>query len=382
MFRGTFTRISVGVFLLTAVVPGGARGDPATSGFLLLGDLEGGKFRSCAWGISADWSTVVGQGSSSAMMEREAFRWTLSGGMVGLGDIPGGLAEASAAFRTSADGSVIVGMGDAFYFDRGQGFRWTEATGIVGLGFLPGGCWSTAEDVTADGNLLVGGSAVESPPPSPECIEGCPATWTSETGWVIRGDLRGGLFAVTPDGKTALGCPGGLCDVGLWSADAGWVNLGNPGGAWTQRSSDVSDDGKALVVGRNGVGRSYYWTQEGGWLDLGPGMARAISGDGKIVVGESDSGAFIWVKGETGTRLLQSMAEEFGIGFDGWQLRGALDVALNEPGTECAIVGWATNPMFPDIEMQAYLLVLPIPEPATLSLLALGGLALMRRRQR
>ena len=42
--------------------------------------------------------------------KEEAFRWTSGGGMVGLGDLPGG-SSASFATGVSADGSVIVGMG-------------------------------------------------------------------------------------------------------------------------------------------------------------------------------------------------------------------------------------------------------------------------------
>ena len=42
-----------------------------------LGDLDGGFFGSKAYGISADGSVVVGQGSSSS--GGEAFRWTSEG---------------------------------------------------------------------------------------------------------------------------------------------------------------------------------------------------------------------------------------------------------------------------------------------------------------
>ena len=58
---------------------------------------------------------------------RGAFRWTQSGGMVSLGTPPGG-----SAYGVSADGLVVVGLaGD-------QAFRWTPSGGLVGLGFLPG----------------------------------------------------------------------------------------------------------------------------------------------------------------------------------------------------------------------------------------------------
>jgi probable HAF family extracellular repeat protein len=53
-----------------------------------LGDLVGGTFDSTARGTSANGSIVVGQ--SSSVNGNEAFRWTQTTGMVGLGDFPGG----------------------------------------------------------------------------------------------------------------------------------------------------------------------------------------------------------------------------------------------------------------------------------------------------
>ena len=60
-----------------------------TASFMPLGSLpSGGIFYSDAADVSADGSVVVG-GSFSAS-GREAFRWTASTGMVGLGDLPDG----------------------------------------------------------------------------------------------------------------------------------------------------------------------------------------------------------------------------------------------------------------------------------------------------
>lgn len=55
-----------------------------------LGDFPGGEFGSQAYGVSADGSVVVGFGAPAAPSFFEAFRWTSAGGMVGLGDLPGG----------------------------------------------------------------------------------------------------------------------------------------------------------------------------------------------------------------------------------------------------------------------------------------------------
>ena len=71
-----------------------------------LGNLHGFASGSQASDISADGSVVVGRSYP------EAFRWTRSTGMVGIGGFPGGFPFSFAA-AISADGSVIVGMANA-----------------------------------------------------------------------------------------------------------------------------------------------------------------------------------------------------------------------------------------------------------------------------
>ena len=176
----------------------------AAGGMVGLGDLPG-ESASVATGVSADGSVVVGEavqvGSrrsagrrpagwsawatcpagfwSDAMVCRptapsssggavgdpagndvEAFRWTAAGGMVGLGDLPGG--DQSSAAGVSADGSTVVGSSDHCRRDtrRSAGRR---RRGMVGLGDLPGGdFYSIANGVSADGSTSSGGG--QSPP--------------------------------------------------------------------------------------------------------------------------------------------------------------------------------------------------------------------------
>jgi probable HAF family extracellular repeat protein len=75
------------------------------------GDLAGGDIQSAAYAISADGKAVVGQSISAS--GQEAFRWTVSGGMVGLGDLPGGGSITGNALGVSADGKVVVGQSDS-----------------------------------------------------------------------------------------------------------------------------------------------------------------------------------------------------------------------------------------------------------------------------
>jgi uncharacterized membrane protein len=67
--------------------------------------------------------------------------------MVALGDLGSSYSDARAI---SEDGSVIVGNAG------NQAFRWTSSGGMVGLGFLPGGTHSEADAVSANGTVIVG----------------------------------------------------------------------------------------------------------------------------------------------------------------------------------------------------------------------------------
>jgi probable HAF family extracellular repeat protein len=134
-----------------------AAGQAQAAFFRGLGDIPAGFQEATAFGISADGLVVVGGGEGP--YADEAFRWTLQGGIEGLGFLPGG--EASMALAVSADGRVVVGYS---HCDAGrEAFRWTPAEGMVGLGDLPGGAFnSMAHGVSADGAVVVGAGATPS----------------------------------------------------------------------------------------------------------------------------------------------------------------------------------------------------------------------------
>ncbi len=126
-----------------------------------MGDLSGGNFKSVATGVSSNGSVIAGYGSSA--LGTEAFRRTNDGGMVGLGDLSGGNFE-SWAYAVSSDGSTVVGASSsaasfASYEGNTEAFRWTSTGGMVGLGDLPGDEFhSTASAVSFDGSVIVGQS--------------------------------------------------------------------------------------------------------------------------------------------------------------------------------------------------------------------------------
>jgi len=118
-------------------------------------------------GISADGTVIVGSSSSALSFpdnSTEAFRWTATGGMIGLGDLPGG-DFGSTATAASADGNMIVGAGRtgqgsagnrAFVWDSVHGMR-NLRTVIVDSGVdMTGWTLGLAYDVSDDGLSIVG----------------------------------------------------------------------------------------------------------------------------------------------------------------------------------------------------------------------------------
>jgi probable HAF family extracellular repeat protein len=127
-----------------------------------LGDLPGGVFDSFALAVSADGSTVVGRGWGAS--GEEAFRWTNGGGMVGLGDLPGGDMFESEGLGVSADGATVVGTGygdsgpEAFIWDAIHGMRELDVVlADLGLGpALSGWHLTSATAISDDGLAIVG----------------------------------------------------------------------------------------------------------------------------------------------------------------------------------------------------------------------------------
>lgn len=363
--------------------------------FTRLGDLPGGSFDSDALGISATGGVVVGDSSSTKGFE--AMRWTLSGGMVGLGSLPGGLSFDSLAEAVSADGSVVVG--------RSQGtapvetaFRWSAATGMVDLGKLAGGTGNAvALGVSNLGAVVVGNS---------DSTLGIQAfMWTSASGMVGMGDLPGGTFfssanGVSSNGQVIVGvsrsASGG--EAFRWTAATGMVGLGDlPGIIFSSSALAASADGSVIVgFGTDLANKTeaIRWTAATGMVGLGdlPGgsffsVANAVSGDGLTVVGRSnigptnlDDAAFIWDQAH-GMRNLQTiLTSDFGINLTGWKLTSATGVSAD--GMQ--ITGIGTNPQggheswFVDLAANSA----AVPEPSSLVIWGLAGLAICGRFRR
>jgi probable HAF family extracellular repeat protein len=313
-----------------------------------LGALESGGYSS-ALGVSADGSVVVGQ-DSGPLQTQESFRWTVGGGMEGLGFLPGGTSTGNgAALGVSADGSVVVGISNSAATDL-EAYIWTESAGMIGLGFLGTGeqqSWANA--VSADGSVVVGVSY----PTTGGSAEGTSEAfrWTAGSGMVGLGFLPGGVLsealAASADGSVLVG----------------WGDFGDPAAA----------------------SQAFRWTSGSGMVGLGrlPGdsfsEAHGVSADGSVVVGLSQGGdpvydqtAFIW-DATNGMRSLPQVLTDSGLDLSGWVLDSATGISADG----LTIAGNGTNPLGQHEAWIAFL-----PEPGTPLLLLTALLALATRAKR
>ncbi len=148
----------------------------------------------------------------------------------------------------------------------------------------------------------------------------------------------------------------------------------------------VSSDGSVVVgYSYSASGReAFRWTSGGGMVNLGdlPGgsfysEANGVSADGSVVVGDSNSAsgmeAFIWDSTNGMRNLRDVLVNDFGLNLTGWTLSESVDIS----GDGLAIIGYGSNPSG---DSEAWRAV--IPEPATLGLVLLGGLVMLRRRRK
>lgn len=197
--------------------------------------------------------------------------WAAQPSFTGLGDLPGGRNE-SFGLAVSTDGSVVVGVGSVDapppFNDSSEAFRWRDGT-MMGLGYLPSQDphpFSGANGVSADGSVIVGSSS--SPQGTNE-----PFRW--ENGMITGlGRIPGGwqnahlTTGVSGDGQRVVG----------W----GHSSDGHKAQAWLWDSGSMMGLGYLIAGG-------------------GESVAYAISTDGEVIVGESDSSqgtqAFRWSDG-------------------------------------------------------------------------------------
>ena len=331
------TLLAVGILLINR----NATPPTPSQHFIGLGDLPGGIANSTAYGVSADGTAVVGCGNSAA--GTEAFRWTRARGMEGLG-FP-------EAFAISADGSMVVGY--RHIAKQAEPVRWTRDGGTVCLGKLPDYSYGSANGVSADGSVIVGtygennnitfrwtpGRGIAGLPGLPGAVVRCEARAVSADGAVVVGESR-----YESDYDEAF----------RFHADTGLIQLGVLPGDSSSVADGVSADGSVIVGSSFGAAtQAFRWTQQTGMIGLGTlpdgsrnSRACGVSADGSIIVGqcygEGGFEAFIWDAAHGMRSLRQVLVSQFDLGASlaGWKLQSAN--AVSADGS--FVVGYGMNP--------------------------------------
>ncbi|MBN1786989.1 MAG: hypothetical protein JW806_01190 [Sedimentisphaerales bacterium] len=347
-----------------------------------MGFLPGDDY-SFATAISADGNAVVGF-SKLGSGDKEAFRWTASEGMIGLGFLPADFpVDDSAAWDVSADGAVIVGIGKLNWWygepwsETDEAFYWTESGGMQGLGVLPGADYyrSTASGVSADGSVVVGTSKVS--------YSDCAFRWTSENGMVSLGYLSdtyhtSGAKDVCADGSIVVGCSRSgpaITEAFRWTQSEGMVGLGFLPDSQTSEAWCISADGSVVAgLSRYESGyEAFRWTATEGMTGLGfiesgalISAAFDMSADGSIIVGMSQTSdpnlgevAFIW-RDSFGMQSLKDVLENtYGLDLTDWTLISARGISADG----LKIVGDGIDP---NGHTQAWVATLEEPGPSVI----------------
>jgi T5SS/PEP-CTERM-associated repeat protein/probable HAF family extracellular repeat protein len=265
-----------------------------------LGGWPGFSVTSRALGVSADGSVVAGW-VDAGTEGIKAFRWTEEGGMVDIGNLnpPSPIFEYETNARgVSSDGSVIVGWGHNEDGDR-EAFRWSHSGGISGLGFLSNEWkYSQAFAVSGDGEIIVGESENDD-----EVIVA--VRWIGTGTMTALGHLPGaeytGANGISNDGSTIVGSSDNIAVV--WQGSATPTPLDLLPGFDRSSARAVSGDG-SVIVGRQrnqstGNYEAVIWDSTGPrilkemlendyGLDLSDWVldhAYSISADGKVIGG-------------------------------------------------------------------------------------------------
>ena len=280
-----------------------------TGGMTDLGTFGG--TNSYAFGVNADGSVVVGYAATGNTTFR-AFRWTATGGMIDLGSLAG---RESFANAVSADGSVVVGQAPTANYAANHAFRWTMTGGMADLGTL-GGTNSFAYGVNADGSVVVGQAQLANDAARRAF------RWTAAGGMADLGTLGGTesfAYGVSADGSVVVGQAQTANDAGThafrWTTSGGMADLGTLGGNYSY-ANGVNADG-SVVVGYSATGnnayRAFRWTQTSGMISVADWlraqgvtlasdttfMARGVSANGNLIVGDLDNGNAFIARGAT-----------------------------------------------------------------------------------
>jgi uncharacterized membrane protein len=327
--------------MILASAAGVAATAHSQSTFTGLGDLPGGAVHSDAAAVSSDGSIVVGSSISAApgFSVFECFTWTLAGGMVGRGTLPGGTGS---SYGLAVGGASTGSLSGPFHYG-GHAFVAGGDEGFVdmhGIGDLPGPTfWSSVLDFSDAGRYVgIGNNAGA----HHEAITGIPgAAGLSALGGPL-GWINSGATAISDDGAVIAGWfeDGAHREACRWVGGVATAMGDLPGGSFFSEALGTNGDGSVIVGASIGMSidtLAFRWTAAGGMVSLGGATKRAnaCSGDGNVVVGSVRYGAgtraFVWDTVH-GLRMLDDvLANEHGLSaaLAGWTLLEATDISTD-----------------------------------------------------
>ena len=287
-----------------------------------------------------------------------AFIWDSINGIQPLGSMPGG--QASEASDINNVGQVVGGDNSAV---GNRAFVWDSTNGIQPLNALPSWDGSFAYGIN-DAGQIVGEGSYPNGGPWQSCI------WEPD-GSVAEIDAPRARD-INAHGQI-IGRYNNNHKAYVWDSVSGMREF--PGGDSSEAYS-INDSGQVVgwIWGAWGGGRrAFIWDDTNGMRDLG-GLRWPV--DSSTAYGINNAGQVVGAWGSEHACIWNSIGELEDLNdlidaTSGWTLVSA--TGINDNGW---IVGNGINP---DGDHHVFLL---IPEPATLSLLALGSLVALRRRRR
>jgi probable HAF family extracellular repeat protein len=280
-----------------------------------------------------------------------ASRWTADNGWERLAVLPSssGVTE---ALGISQDGSTLVGYDGFGGCGNARAVRWRGSV-VEELVASPGDAYR-ADSANSDGNVVIGNQG--------NCGSNLqPARWTSDTGWVLLGNVpgydRGQAAKSNGDGSAIVGYVyssfSSIRQAFRWTIGGGIEGLGFLPGGNNSTASGITPDG-SIIVGQSNdsSGQTYavLWNDVAGIVNLGqlPGGSSSftidVSDDGSVIVGAATDGTGLlqatrWTAAD-GMQTVQALLATAGIDTTGWRLTIARGVSAD--GT--IITGEGINP--------------------------------------
>jgi len=357
---------------------------------LLAGALAPAAAAQQFWNIGAGFtptdsnfngSIIVGQSGALG----QGFVWTAATGAVGIGGDP-----LTGTFRITDDGTRIAGtrlnpgsgLNEMSIYDLATGV-WT---GLGGIGGVSDGSTSSAWGMSRNGQHVVGLGWVTAG--SAHAIRWDEGSGVSDIGSTVAGrssranavSNNGAVVAGWQDGST------GFRQGAVWNGGVQTLIFDNDGFAVSEAGA-VSGDGQ-WVVGNGSAGQgAWRWSQADGYQSLGSlgavfngrGFATDISNDGSVILGFErgfgpPTGGEGWIWTESGgISSLNDYFASFGVVADAG-FRYSLPLGMSSDGLTFWGLG-RSNAAF------STGWVVTIPTPGAGAVLAVAGLAGLRRRR-